>query len=306
VKEATHDRLAQELVTLRDILRYAVSRFNEAGLSFGHGAGNALDEAAFLVLESLHLPIADINPFADARLTLAERRMLLARIDERITTRKPAAYLLHRAYIGSEPFYVDERVIVPRSYIGELLHSGALTGDASALVVDPESIGSILDLCTGSGCLAILAALLFPEAMVHATDLSPDALDVARINVSRRALDNRITLFQGDLFAPLGETRYDLILANPPYVDAAAMAALPPEYRHEPAMALSGGADGLDIVRRILAEAPRHLDPLGLLICEVGRGRKSLERDYPAIPFLWLDTEHSEGEVFCLTAEDLR
>jgi ribosomal protein L3 glutamine methyltransferase len=306
LNETPTDTLAQELITLRDILRYAVSRFSEANLAYGHGTGNALDEAVFLILESLHLPIGDVNPFADARLTLAERRMLLTRIGERITTRKPASYLLRRAYIGAESFYVDERVIVPRSFIGELLLSGTLTGEASSLIADPAGISRVLDLCTGSGCLAIIAAQQFPAAAVHATDVSPDALAVARINIAARKLDKRITLFHGDLYQPLGDRRYDLILANPPYVDAAAMAALPAEYRHEPEIALAGGIDGLDIVRRILSGAPRHLTASAMLVCEIGRGRETLERDYPDMPFLWLDTEESNGEVFCIAADDLR
>jgi ribosomal protein L3 glutamine methyltransferase len=306
VNENPTDTLAQELITLRDILRYAVSRFNEAGLSYGHGTANTLDEAVFLILESLRLPIGDVNPFADARLTLAERRMLLTRIAERIATRKPAPYLLRRAYIGAEAFYVDERVVVPRSFIGELLLSGTLTGEASSLIPDPAGISTVLDLCTGSGCLAIIAAQRFPAAAVHAADISADALAVARINIAVRGLESRITLFQGDLYRPLGQNRYDLILANPPYVDAAAMATLPPEYRHEPEMALAGGVDGLDIVRRILSGAAMHLTAPGMLVCEVGRGREKLERDYPHIPFLWLDTEESQGEVFCIAAGDLR
>jgi ribosomal protein L3 glutamine methyltransferase len=304
--DSATDQLAQELTTLRDILRHAVSRFSEARLSYGHGTVNALDEAVFLILESLHLPIGDVNPFADARLTLPERRMLLARIAERIATRKPASYLLRRAYIGAEAFYVDERVIIPRSLIGELLLSGTITGEASSLIPDPAGISSVVDLCTGSGCLAIIAAQRFSLAAVHAADLSEDALEVARINIAARGLESRITLFQGDLYRPLGENHYDLILSNPPYVDAAAMAALPPEYRHEPEMALAGGVDGLDIIRRILSDAPVHLTASGMLVCEIGRGREILERDYPHIPFLWLDTEHSEGEVFCVAAEDLR
>jgi ribosomal protein L3 glutamine methyltransferase len=305
VTDTATDRLAQEFTTLRDILRYAVSRFSEAGLSYGHGTLNALDEAVFLILESLHLPIGDVNPFADARLTLPERRMLLARIAERIATRKPAPYLLRRAYIGAEAFYVDERVIIPRSFIGELLLSSTITGEASSLIPESAGISSVLDLCTGSGCLAILAAQRFSQAAIHAADLSNDALEVARINIAARRLESRVTLFQGDLYQPLGENHYDLILSNPPYVDAAAMAALPPEYRHEPATALAGGVDGLDIIRRILSDAPLHLTASGMLICEIGRGREILARDYPHLPFLWLETEHSEGEVFCLAAEDL-
>jgi ribosomal protein L3 glutamine methyltransferase len=302
---STLDQLAAELVTLRDLLRYAVSRFSAAKLSYGHGTSKALDEAAFLLLESLHLPIDDINPFADARLTLDERKLLLARIEERVQNRKPAAYIVNRAYIGGLPFYVDERVIVPRSFIGELLLSGRLGGDGIRLIEEPDSIGSVLDLCTGSGCLAIIAAKLFPQAGIHATDLSKDALEVARRNVVDSGEESRIELYEGDLFAPLPAGRYDLILANPPYVDESAMAALPQEYRHEPAMALDGGRDGLAIVRRILGRANERLAPRGLLICEIGRGRAQLERDFPKLGFLWLDTEESSGEVFCLEARAL-
>ena len=299
------DHLAAELVTLRDLLRYAVSRFNAAKLFYGHGTNNALDEAVFLLLESLHLPIDDVNPFADARLTLDERKLLLSRIEERIQNRRPAAYIVNRAYIGGMPFYVDERVIVPRSFIGELLLSGRLAGGGLGLIEEPGSIGSVLDLCTGSGCLGVIAARLFPLAVVHATDLSSDALAVARRNIADTGEESRIELYEGDLFAPLPEGRYDLILANPPYVDEEAMAALPPEYRHEPAMALDGGSDGLAVVRRILAEANERLAPEGLLICEIGRGRALLERDFPELDFLWLDTEESSGEVFCLQAQAL-
>jgi ribosomal protein L3 glutamine methyltransferase len=203
------------------------------------------------------------------------------------------------------PFYVDERVIVPRSFIGELLLSGRLAGGGLGLIEEPGSIGSVLDLCTGSGCLGVIAARLFPLAVVHATDLSSDALAVARRNIADTGEESRIELYEGDLFAPLPEGRYDLILANPPYVDEEAMAALPPEYRHEPAMALDGGSDGLAVVRRILAEANERLAPEGLLICEIGRGRALLERDFPELDFLWLDTEESSGEVFCLQAQAL-
>ena len=302
---STFDSLASELLTLRDLLRYAVSRFDAAGLAYGHGAGNALDEAAFLLLESLHLPINDINPFADARLTLEERKFLLSRIEERITGRRPAAYIVNRAYIGGMPFYVDERAIVPRSFIGELLLSGRLGSDGLGLIEEPAAITSILDLCTGSGCLAVIASKLFPNALVHASDLSGDALNVARRNVAESGEADRIELYEGDLFAPLPQGRYELILANPPYVDEEAMAALPPEYRHEPAMALDGGRDGLAIVRRILAEAKNRLTPDGLLICEIGRGREILERDYPELDVFWLETEESSGEVFCLRAAAL-
>lgn len=286
-----------ELKTVRDFLRYAVTAFARGGVHFGHGAGTALDEAAFLILESLSLPIDDINPWLDARLTLSERDRLLGLIEARVTTRKPAAYLVNKAYVQGVPFYVDERVIVPRSYIGEILAA------EPAFLPAPTDVRSILDLCTGSGCLAILAALAYPDAEVHAADLSADALEVAERNVADHGLEDRITLHRGDLFAPLGERRFDLILTNPPYVDAAAMAALPPEFLAEPRLALAGGDDGLDIVRRILGEAPSHLKAGGGVLCEFGTGREILEAEYPDLDFLWPSSEEGEGEVFWLTRE---
>lgn len=288
-----------DLATIRDFFRYAVTSFARAGLVFGHGATNAVDEAAFLILEALSLPIDDINPWLDARLAADERDRLTALIEARVTTRKPAAYLVNKAYIQGIPFYVDERVIVPRSFIGEIL-----AGDA-AFLPPAEDVGSVLDLCTGSGCLAILAALAFPNAAIVGADLSADALAVATRNVKDHGLDDRVSLVEGDLFAPLGARKFDLMLANPPYVDAAAMPAFPPEYRAEPAMAHAGGADGMDLVRRIIAGARAHLAECGGLLCEIGGGRDILERDFPDLPFLWLDTEESEGEVFWLARADL-
>jgi ribosomal protein L3 glutamine methyltransferase len=293
-----------DLLTLRDLLRFAVSRFNAAGLSFGHGTTNALDEAAFLLLEALKLPVDDINPWLEARLTREERIHLLDLIDRRVTTRKPAAYLVGRAYIHGLGFRVDERVIVPRSYIGEILMRGVLESEGLGLVPEPEGIGRVLDLCTGSACLAIIAAGRFPQAEVDAVELSPAALEVARLNVADYDLEDRVHLFEGDLFAPLKGQRYDLIIANPPYVTAEEVAAFPPEYDSEPQMAHIAGADGLDITRRILAEARRHLNPGGALICEVGTGRAALEAECD-LPFTWLDTEESEGEVFWIDAADL-
>ena len=289
------------LTTIRDYLRYAVSRFREAKLAYGHGASNALDEAAFLILETLNLPVDDINPWLDAKLLPAEREKLANIIEARITTRKPAAYLTRKTYIHGVPFYVDERVIVPRSYIGELLFSGLFGGDGHNLIENPQSIKSVLDLCTGSGCLAILAAGIFPDATIDAVELSSDALDVARINVKDHGLESRITLHQGDLFAPLGKKKFDLIITNPPYVAEAEVAAFPKEYAHEPVMAHVGGRDGLDITRRILAEAPKHLNKGGGLLCEIGTGRDILEGEYPDLNFFWLDTEESTGEVFWIT-----
>jgi ribosomal protein L3 glutamine methyltransferase len=304
-RPAIDDERLSVFVTVRDYFRYAVSRFNAAEIAYGHGATNALDEAAFIVLEGLKLPIDTLDPFLDARLTHAERARLLALIDARVATRKPAAYLLNRAYIQGVSFYVDERVIVPRSFIGELLFHG-LVGPG-ALIDEPSAVENALDLCTGGGSLAILAARVFPHAAIDAVDISADALAVARRNVDEHDLADRVTLHQGDLFAPLGAARYDLILANPPYVEAESLAAFPPEYAAEPVLAHAGGRDGLDIVRRILAEASAHLTPEGALVCEVGRARARLEAAYPDLPFLWLDTEESEaeGEVFALRARDL-
>jgi ribosomal protein L3 glutamine methyltransferase len=290
--------MSDDLLTVRDFFRYGVSAFTRAGLHFGHGAANVIDEAAYIVLEALALPIDDINPWLDARLTAAERERLGGLIKARVETRKPAAYLLNKAYVRGFPFYVDERVIVPRSYIGELLAVGP------AFLPRTEDVRSVLDLCTGSGCLAILAAHAHPDATVDAVDISKDALAVAARNIADYGLEGRVRLIESDLFAALGARNYDLIITNPPYVDADAMAALPPEFRAEPALALAGGGDGLDIVRRILAEAPAHLSERGGLLCEFGFGRDILERDYAHLPFLWPDTEGSEGEVFWLTRAD--
>ena len=299
------DERLSVFVTVRDLFRYAVSRFNAAELAYGHGATNAVDEAAFIVLEGLKLPIDALDPFLDARLTRAERARLIALIDARVSTRKPAAYLLNRAYIQGVGFYVDDRAIVPRSFIGELLFHG-LVGDG-ATIEDPSAIERALDLCAGGGSLAILAAQVFPNATIDAVELSADALAVARRNVQEHDLADRVTLHQGDLFAPLGGARYDVILANPPYVDAESLAAFPPEYVAEPWLAHAGGRDGLDVVRRILAEAGAHLAEEGALVCEVGRARVRLEAAYPDLPFFWLDAEESEveGEVFVLSARDL-
>lgn len=288
---------------LRDWLRYAVSRFNQAELAYGHGTTNAFDEAAFIVLEGLHLPIDRLEPFLDACLTMPERLRLNDLIERRVKERKPAAYLLNRAYIQGERFYVDERVIVPRSFIGELLF-GALVGEGG-IIERPDEIAHVLDLCTGGGSLAILAARVFPNALVDAVDLSPDALEVARRNVAEHRLTDRIALHQGNLYAPLGERRYDVILTNPPYVAAEALDAFPPEFAAEPRMAHDGGADGIGLVRTIINEAGAHLSEDGALICEVGRGRTQVEAAFPDVPMLWLDTEESQGEVFFAWARDL-
>jgi ribosomal protein L3 glutamine methyltransferase len=298
-----HDEILETFVSLRDFFRYAVGRFNGAALAFGHGTTNSVDEAAFLLLEALHLPIDALDPFLDARLTRAERVRLLSLIEARVTTRKPAAYLLNRAYIQGEPFYVDERVIVPRSFIGELLFGG-LIGEGG-LIESPDEVADLLDLCTGGGSLAILAARVFPNARIDAVDLSLDALAVARRNVEAHGLGRRISLYEGDLFAPLGAKRYDVILTNPPYVETTAVDAFPPEFAAEPRLAHDGGSDGLAIVRRVLREAPGHLKKDGALVCEIGSGRERLEAEFPALPLIWLDTRESEGEVFFARGADL-
>ena len=297
------DERLELFATPRDWLRYAIGRFRAADLSFGHGATTAVDEAAYLILEGLKLPIDGLDPFLDAMLLRHERRRLDALIEARVATRKPAAYLLNRAYIKGVPFYVDERVIVPRSFVGELLMT--VFAEENALTGDPEAVARVLDLCTGGGSLAILAARVFPNARVDAVDCSADALDVARRNVEEHGLGGRVALIEGDLFQPFMGDRYDLILANPPYVDEQTIARFPPEYAAEPRSAHAGGADGLDVVRRILQGARDHLTDNGRIVCEIGRGRDHLIRDFPSLPFVWLDTEESAGEVFLLRASDL-
>ena len=284
------------LVTLGDFFHFAVARFRTARLAYGHGTTNAVDEAAFMVLEALRLPISRIDPWLDLMPTEPEKARLMTLIEARIALRMPAPYLLEAAYMQGVRFHIDRRALIPRSFIGDLLAGGALP------TAKPRRI---LDLCCGSGCLAILSALAFPRAKIDAVDLSPGALALARRNVATHRLGDRITLYRGDLFKPLQGQRYDLIISNPPYVDAGGMAKLPPEFRHEPRMALAAGDDGLDLVHRILAEAPAHLTKSGGLVCEIGRGRPPLEAAYPRLPFIWLDTELSEGEVFWLSRSDL-
>jgi ribosomal protein L3 glutamine methyltransferase len=297
-----------ELLTLLDFVRYAVSRFAEAGLVFAHGTTDPVAEAAFLVCETLHLHPDQFEMFATARVTAPEARAILDVIARRVTSRKPAAYLVNKIYMRGLPFYVDERTIVPRSFIGELLtsHFGGNSHEGGSLIDDPLTVANVLDLCTGSGCLAILASRRFQRAHIDAVDISKDAIEVAARNVADYDLQGRVTLHRGDLFEPLGGARYDLIISNPPYVDAAGMADLPRECRAEPKLAFDGGADGLTVVRRILKESGRHLTPDGGLLCEIGRGRAALEAAFPETPLLWLDTEESEGEVFWIGAADLQ
>jgi ribosomal protein L3 glutamine methyltransferase len=286
--------------TVRDLLRFAVSRFNQAELSFGHGSANAYDEAAYLVLHTLHLPLDLLEPFLDARLTAAEIDAVLNVIERRAAERVPAAYITQEAWMHGFRFHVDERVIVPRSFIGELLQDGL-----QPYVEDPEQVSAVLELCTGSGCLAILAAHAFPNADIDAVDLSAPALEVATRNVMDYKLDDRIALFEGDLYAPLAERRYNVIISNPPYVNTASMQELPAEYKHEPNMALAGGADGMDIVRRIIADARNWLTDEGVLVVEIGNERQHVEAAFGGLDLVWLSTSAGDDNVFLIQAADL-
>ena len=286
--------------TLRDLLRHAVTRFQQAGLAYGHGNDNAYDEAAYLLLHTLHLPLDRLDPFLDARLLPEEIAALLQLIDKRVTERLPAAYITREAWLREYRFYVDERVIVPRSHIAELILEGVTSSHQ-----DPEFVSSCLDLCTGSGCLAILLALAYPEANVDAVDLSRDALEVARRNVEDYALQERVRLVESDLFAALQGRHYQIIVSNPPYVDAGDMKRLPAEYRHEPGMALAGGEDGMDVVRKILGGARSYLAPEGILVVEVGSGRERVEAAFPELDFIWLETSAGGDPVFLLERDQL-
>lgn len=288
------------LLTIRDLLRFAVSRFSKSRLFFGHGSASAYDEAAYLILHTLHLPLDRLEPFLDARLTAPELEQVLGVIERRVTERIPAAYLTREAWLGDFSFYVDERVLIPRSFIAELLQERV-----APWIEEPEGIDSALDLCTGSGCLAILLACSFPNARVDAADISPEALQVATRNVADYNLEQRIDLIQTDLFTGLADRRYDLIVSNPPYVNAGSMAALPDEYRHEPRTALASGEDGLDAVRAILKNAADHLTEQGLLVVEIGHNRHTLEEAFPHMPFTWLQTSAGEEFVFLLKRDEL-
>lgn len=289
-----------QLLTIRDFLRFAVSRFNQAGLYFGHGSSNAYDEAAYLILKTLHLPLDQLEPFLDARLIDSERHQVLDIIERRAKDKIPAAYLTHEAWLGDYSFYVDERVIIPRSFIAELLQT-----QLAPWIAEPDHITAALDLCTGSGCLAILMAHAFENAQMDAVDISAQALAVAHKNVQDYGLEERIDLIESDLFSALQGKRYDLIISNPPYVNAESMERLPQEYQHEPQNALASGADGLDATRQILQQAARHLTDDGILVVEIGHNRAALERSYPKLPFTWLETSAGDEFVFLLQREQL-
>ncbi len=294
-----YDEVLASLKTVRDFLRYAVSQFNEAELFFGHGNDNAYDEAAYLILHTLNLPLDTLTPFLDARLLQNEKALLLQLINRRVNERIPLAYLTRQAWQGEYEFYVDERVIVPRSFIYELL------GETLRPWIEyDELIHHALDLCTGSGALAIQLAHHYPEANIDAIDISIDALEVASVNVQAYGFENRINLIHTDLFTGIDGT-YDLIVSNPPYVDAESVAELPDEYLHEPELALGSGIDGLDATRIILQQAAKYLNPQGVLLVEIGHNRDVLEAAFPELPFTWLNTSGGDGFVFLLTREDL-
>jgi len=288
-----------ELHTIRDYMRWATSCFNEAGLTFGHGTESAWDEAVALVLHTLHLP-HDINPTVlDAALTQKEKSAVHQLIQRRVKEHIPVAYLTKEAWFSGLPYYVDERVLIPRSPIAELIESHFQPW------IDLHDIHDILDLCTGSGCIAIACAKAFPDASIDASDISKDALAVAHVNVLRHGVEDQVQLFESDLFQSLPEKTYDIIVSNPPYVDAEEMATLPKEFRHEPALGLAGGVEGLDFALRILQAAPRFLNPKGILIVEVGNSEYALRELYPEIPFMWLEFQRGGGGVFLLTAKQV-
>lgn len=287
--------------SLRDLLRYAVTRFNTAGLFFGHGSNNAFDEAAYLLLHTLQLPLDKLEPFLDARLLPDEIDSLLQCIERRTMERLPAAYLTNEAWLGGYRFYVDQRVIVPRSFIAELIPE-----QFTPWIRDPESVTHILELCTGSGCLPIMLADAFPNAHIDAIDISPDALAVAQRNVDAYQLQDRINLIESDLYDRLPQKQYDLIITNPPYVNQISMNRLPQEYRHEPHIALAGGTDGMDLVRRIVSGAAQHLTEHGLLIVEVGNEYDHAQAAFSDLELIWLSTSAGDDMVFLLTADQLR
>lgn len=286
--------------TLRDLLRHAVTRFMTEGLFFGHGSSSTYDEAAYLILHTLKLPLDKLDPFLDARLLPEEITAVLAIIDRRTSERLPAAYLTNEAWLTDYRFYVDQRVIVPRSYIAELIpeHFQPWIGDA-------WNVHNVLELCTGSGCLAIMLADAFPNAQVDAVDLSTDALEVAKRNVEDYQLEKRVHLIHSDLYEKVPAKKYDLIISNPPYVNSTAMASLPAEYRHEPNMALAGGRDGMDLVRRIVKEAKHRLTAKGMLIVEIGNEFAHAETAFHDLGLTWLSTSAGDASVFLLTADQL-
>ena len=299
-------RLAEELFTIRDWLRFTVSQFEEAEIFFGHGTDNSYDEAVWLIMSALHLPHETLNNFLDAVITEQERKHLAHLIEQRITKRTPTAYLVREAWLRGFKFYVDERVIVPRSFIAELLDFNA-EGEhgLQPWIEHPELINTAADICTGSGCLGIMLANAFPDAAIDVIDISPDAIAVANININNYGLQEQISAIESDMFSALQGKTYDLIISNPPYVDAPSMAKLPTEYRNEPQLALGSGDDGLDHTHTILREAAKHLNDEGILVVEIGHNRDALLDAYPELEFTWLTVESGNQYVFLLTKEQL-
>jgi ribosomal protein L3 glutamine methyltransferase len=295
-----YPRAAEELFTIRDWLRFTVSRFEESGIFYGHGTDNAYDEAAWLILSALHLPHDTLENFLDAVITEQERRHLAHLVERRVTERTPTAYLVREAWLKGFKFYVDERVIVPRSFIAELLAE-----QLAPWIEFPEMVTSAADICTGSGCLGVLLAHAFPDAAIDVVDISPDAISVANINIANYGLQEQVQAIQSDMFTALKGKTYDLIISNPPYVDAPSMATLPQEYRNEPQLALGSGLAGLDHTHTLLREAPKHLNEGGLLVVEIGHNRDALLEAYPDLPFTWLEVEAGNEFVFLLTKEQL-
>jgi ribosomal protein L3 glutamine methyltransferase len=295
-----HTTRTNELFTIRDWLRFAVSQFESSDIFYGHGTDNAYDEAVWLVMSALHLPMDTLNNFFDARLTMQERNKLASLLEQRVSQHTPTAYLVKEAWLQGLKFYVDERVLIPRSFIAELLND-----DLSPWIEFPELIESAADICTGSGCLGILLASAFPNAAVDVVDISPDALDVAKINIANYGLEEQITAIQSDMFSALQGKKYDVIISNPPYVDAPSMATLPAEYRNEPQIALGSGTDGLDHTHTLLREAAHYLNDNGILIVEIGHNREALEAAYPHMVFTWLEVSSGNEFVFLLTKSQL-
>ena len=311
-----HNTALNELITIRDWIRFAVSQFEASDIFYGHGTDNAYDEAVWLIMSALHLPMDTLNNFLDARLTTSERNKLAGFIEQRITKHTPTAYLVKEAWLQGLKFYVDERVLIPRSFIAELLNHDSISSDSSTSSLSawelspwieyPEMVESAADICTGSGCLGVLLASAFPNAAVDVIDISQDAIDVANINIENYGLQEQITAIKSDMFAALKGKKYDVIISNPPYVDAPSMAALPAEYQNEPQLALGSGVAGLDHTHTILREAANYLNDDGILIVEIGHNREALEAAYPNLVFNWLQVSSGKEFVFLLTREQLQ
>lgn len=300
-KIMTTQQVTTELLTIRDWLRYAVSRFEDSDIFYGHGTDNSYDEAVWLIMGALHLPLDTLDNFLDAKLTTSERSKLADFIEQRISKHTPTAYLLKEAWLQGFKFYVDERVLIPRSFIAELLVSNGL----QPWIEYPELVNSAADICTGSGCLGVLLAEAYPDAEIDVVDISPDAIDVCNINIANYGLQDRVTAIQSDMFSALKGKKYDLIISNPPYVDAPSMAELPAEYRNEPQLALGSGTAGLDHTHTILREAANYLTDDGVLVVEIGHNRDALLEAYPDLPFTWLEVSSGDEFVFLLTKSQL-